>query len=202
MPEPIHPSDLLRTSENVLAPDVRFAPGSETQSTATVPVELDRRLKDLSQFTLSDNVPIRVRIHFETAKNLYAYSWFVYRFHMVAQQHALATLELALRIRFYPPDGITTERRATLLPLLKRAASEGLLSAPKFRVVQRAAGQRARARVSLEATFPMTKSCLQPRTTLQIGSSPGPSTFRNCGTRTLMECGACGQLFWAPSSKL
>lgn len=94
---------------------------------------------------------LRIRIYFETAKNLYAYSWFVYRFHMVAQQHALATLELALRTRFYPPDGVTDDRRVTLRPLLERAVKEGLLSSDEFGLVRRMAIRRARDRQWQEA---------------------------------------------------
>jgi len=53
-------------------------------------------------FKLNETVPIDVVTHFETAKNLYLYAWFVYRFYPVAEQQALASLEFALRERF--PD--------------------------------------------------------------------------------------------------
>ena len=47
---------------------------------------------------------------FETAKNVSLYSWFVYRFHQVAEQVAFSALEMALRERsghteFAPPTG-------------------------------------------------------------------------------------------------
>jgi hypothetical protein len=94
-------SDLARTATNVRNADPRM----ERQS-------LDHRLSYIAQFVLSDNVPEKVRIHFETGKNLFVYAWYVYRFHMVAEQHVLGTLEMATRTRLTacistsPPRGL------------------------------------------------------------------------------------------------
>jgi hypothetical protein len=49
-------------------------------------VTLAERYADVSQFELIQSVPLNVRVHFETAKNLYLYAWFVYRFYPVAEQ--------------------------------------------------------------------------------------------------------------------
>lgn len=46
---------------------------------------------------LNDNVPDEVRSHFEVARNLALYSWFIYSFHEVAAMQALASLEMAAR---------------------------------------------------------------------------------------------------------
>lgn len=51
----------------------------------------------VSHFSLNTTVPDGIAIHFETAKNLYLYAWFVFRFYPVAEQQALASLEFALR---------------------------------------------------------------------------------------------------------
>ena len=59
--------------------------------------DLDTRYEVLSSYTLSPNAPRDVAIKFEHAKNLYLYAWFGPRFHVLAQRHALTTLELALR---------------------------------------------------------------------------------------------------------
>lgn len=48
-------------------------------------------------FRLNPTVPEEIRVHFETAKNLYLYAWFVFRFYPVAEQQVLASLEFALR---------------------------------------------------------------------------------------------------------
>jgi len=46
---------------------------------------------------LNDNVPEEIRSHFEVARNLAMYSWFVYSFSEVAAMQALASLEMAVR---------------------------------------------------------------------------------------------------------
>jgi hypothetical protein len=84
----IDPSDLVRDSANVRGADPRM----QHQS-------LEERLCYIDQFKLIGNVPEDVQIHFETGKNLFVYAWYVYRFHMVAEQHILATLEMAIRAR-------------------------------------------------------------------------------------------------------
>lgn len=50
--------------------------------------------------TLHDDVPEEIVIQFETAKNLYLYAWFVYRFYPVAQSQTYACLEFAMHRRF------------------------------------------------------------------------------------------------------
>ncbi len=51
----------------------------------------------VAEYTLSDAVSVDVRIVFDTARNLYLYAWFVYRFYNVAEQQVFACLEMALR---------------------------------------------------------------------------------------------------------
>lgn len=114
--------------------------------------EIKQRLAEVAEYVLNDNVPEKVRIHFETAKNLYLYAWFVYRFHMVAEHYVYATLELALRVRFYPPEGEAGARKTppTLEPLLRRARKEGLLANKSLSVSQRRALVNARQRHTMQ----------------------------------------------------
>ncbi|NML44098.1 hypothetical protein HHL11_10085 [Ramlibacter sp. G-1-2-2] len=176
--EQVHSADRLRTAANVFGPDQR-SHAFKGPHVEPVPPELEQRLRDISQFELSPGVPVRIRIHFETARNLYAYSWFVYRFHMVAQQHALATLELALRCRFFPPDGHTDNSKATLRPLLARAVKEGLLSSERFGVVQRTALQRARDRQWQEAIRKLSESGVDFVETDERDAMPLPDDYRS-----------------------
>jgi hypothetical protein len=46
---------------------------------------------------LGDSVPEPVRSHFEVARNLVVYSWFVYSFNVVAALWAFASLEMAVK---------------------------------------------------------------------------------------------------------
>jgi hypothetical protein len=53
----------------------------------------------IERVRLNDYVPDDIWSHFETARNLALYSWFVYRFQSAAEMQALASLEFALRER-------------------------------------------------------------------------------------------------------
>lgn len=57
---------------------------------------LEQRICYIVLFTLSADVPDEVRSHFKTGRNLFVYAWHVYRFNMVAEQHILAILEMAV----------------------------------------------------------------------------------------------------------
>ena len=48
----------------------------------------------LSEINLHLGVPVDVRQLFETAKNLCLYTWFVYRFHQVAELHVTGNVKL------------------------------------------------------------------------------------------------------------
>lgn len=52
---------------------------------------------EVAHYTLSPNVPKDVFVSFETARNLYLYSYFVYRFTVVSSLQAYTALEYALR---------------------------------------------------------------------------------------------------------
>jgi GNAT superfamily N-acetyltransferase len=84
------------------------------------PFELSDYHEDIARVQLCDYVPDKVWTHFETARNLAPFSWFVYRFQSVAEMQALASLELALRERCRK-EGIGT--RMSLNQLLRHAAS-------------------------------------------------------------------------------
>jgi hypothetical protein len=64
----------------------------------------DKTIRDhhaaVAAYVLEESVPERVRVSFETAKNIYLYAWFVYRFYAVCRTYVYSCLELALRERF------------------------------------------------------------------------------------------------------
>lgn len=80
----------------------------------------------IEKIQLCDAVPNDVWTNFETARNLALYSWFVYRFQSVAEQCALASLELALRKKC-DTEGATKLRN--LGPLLKKAVERRWITA-------------------------------------------------------------------------
>lgn len=159
----VAPSDQLRNAASALQPDPRTVSTVALRSDgAASMVTLAETHADVSQFELVSMVPVDVRIHFETAKNLYLYAWFVYRFYPVAEQQALVTLEFGLRKRLavsYPEKyGPASDWVPSLTKMLETARKDGLISNAGMRATQRWASQRARSRVSDEATRRLIES--------------------------------------------
>ncbi len=80
---------------------------------------------------LSNNVPTAIRDQFDTARNAFAYSWFVYEFTMVAEQQCYFVMEMALRLRLGPIDD-KHGKSPGLTKLLKAATDRGLLRRDDF----------------------------------------------------------------------
>ncbi len=85
-------AEFLRPLDRVCEPDPR--------NTVFVNLDLRHLHQSLSERTLHAKVPEDILMQFETARNLYLYSWFVYRFYSVCEYQALACLEMALRKRY------------------------------------------------------------------------------------------------------
>lgn len=82
-------AEILRNLNNFLNPDPRMSD-----------VRIEHLHLKIDELRLNKNVPEDIVIQFETAKNLFLYSYFVYRFHHIADLQAIATLELALKTKF------------------------------------------------------------------------------------------------------
>lgn len=113
---------------------------------------------EISCLRLNDSVPEQINIQFETARNLYLYSWFVYRFYPVSQQHALACLELALREVFgktIPKRYFPKARHPMLKSLLRFAVDTGAIENQGFRRWHAHVERRARNRYETERMHEM-----------------------------------------------
>jgi hypothetical protein len=146
----VKPFEAVASADSLRDPEAALSPDPRTNSLDS----LTERQQWLDEYLLADSVPYPVRVHFETAKNLYLYAWFVYRFHPVAEKHVLATLEFALRERLAPmfPEqfGPQAKRHPTLRTLIAKARKEKLLTNAGLRATERRARQRAEHRVALE----------------------------------------------------
>lgn len=148
-------SDSLRTPQNAFDPDPRTKHLilHDKRNSHIRSVTLIDQTDLISLFTLNRNVPEEVIIHFETAKNIYLYSWFVFRFYQVAEQHAFATLEYALRlgcpefVKQYS-DNNRFNNEPGLKTLIKHAAKSGRVKNELFPSRIAWASQRAKARFS------------------------------------------------------
>jgi hypothetical protein len=139
----IDSSDALRLPAAVPLPDPRMAIGSPSAN-------LTRRHAAIAAVQLSDAVPERIRIHFETARNAYLYAWCVYRFHMVAEHYVFSTLELALRERLNELGLVPTGKRQPrgLGDWIRLAAKHSVITNGRFRPGEAIARQRAEDRLS------------------------------------------------------
>lgn len=90
----------LKPLEEVCQPDVRYQNRADLdkRTGAVSETTIGSLYSLIERITLQEKVPDQVRNHFETAKNLALYSWFVYSFNVVATMQAYASLEMAVRI--------------------------------------------------------------------------------------------------------
>lgn len=162
-PQRVSDSDQLRNPQSALLPDRRSDGfGGFRPDGSIAKLTLDDWYEAIREFVLNDSVPHDVRVHFETAKNLYLYAWFVYRFFPVAEKHVLATLEFALRERLaqlYPDRyGPDVEWVPGMSKMLKQARDDKLISNNGMRAYHRHAMRQARERVSYEAMRELRES--------------------------------------------
>lgn len=90
------------------------------------PCTIEDHYERIAKITLSGNVPEDVQEHFEVARNLLLYSWYVYRFIPVAEMHALTSLEFALKRK------LKIEQGPGLSSLIDQAISNGWVSKEGF----------------------------------------------------------------------
>ena len=93
--------EMLKSLSEVCEPDVRYKHrvDLDTSTGAVSETTIESLYSLIEAITLNTKVPEDVRNHFETARNLALYSWFVYTFNVVAAMHAYASLEMALRTK-------------------------------------------------------------------------------------------------------
>ncbi len=148
-----HP-DFLRNPESVDKADPRSEGISILAEDGIRPKRIEDQYSAVAEFTLHDGVPEGIRIQFETTKNLFLYSWFVYRFYPVAHHHAYTCLELALRERFEQEMYDAGEKKRKFGPGLKKllsyAVEKGYLKNENFEIWRHQTQVRARERTMYE----------------------------------------------------
>ena len=148
-----HP-DYLRNPDTVCDPDCRQSGYVIVDNQSTRPRTMEDHYVDIKELTLSNSVPEKIIVQFETTKNIYLYAWFVYRFYPVARQHSLSVLELALRERFdeeLPGEYRGRFEKPALRSLLRYCRDKGILKVENFEAPRRSAESRAYYRTLYEA---------------------------------------------------
>jgi hypothetical protein len=161
-------SEKLRPAEYVCEPDPRstmFVKVDRRNGTCRV-MELADHHEQISGYVLHGGVPEDIVLQFETARNVYLYSWFVYRFYPVAEHQSLACLELALRERLKEEirTGKIKGKRPTLRPLLNYAIEHGLVKNEGFANWRNRGEINSRERVRMEKFREMSEKKLTEMT--------------------------------------
>lgn len=155
-----HP-DFLRSPESVCRPDRRSEGFAVLSEDGFRPKQIEDQYGAVSSLLLHDGVPEDICIQFETTKNLYLYSWFVYRFYPVAHHHAYTCLELALRERFEDELVAAGEQKREHGPglrrLLKYAVENGFLRNENFEVWRHKTWLNAKMRTMYEGLEEMSR---------------------------------------------
>jgi hypothetical protein len=94
-PEKLRPAEYIYDSD----PRNALTAWCDTATGVIRPVQASDLYDAVAAFSLHSGVPEGIAQHFETVKNIYLYSWFVYRFQPVAELQSVACLEYALRVR-------------------------------------------------------------------------------------------------------
>ncbi len=154
--------DALRSPEEALVADERTGFFVRFDNEGVRQVSLADRHAEISRYELVKEVPLNVRVHFENARNLYLYSWFVYRFHAVAEEHALGSLEYALRLRLIDGGFVSAAKgeKMGLADLLKRAKKHDLIRNEEIKSRVRWATELARDRHSFLQIDAMSRAGL------------------------------------------
>ncbi len=152
--------DGLRTPEHLCEPDPRTQSFVRVDNESGVirPLLQADQYGSIAKYTLSDAVPEKVHILFDTARNLYLYSWFVYRFYNVAEQQVFACLEMALRERLKEemplPEEYWSKKRwsqsPSIRPMLRYVIDRGYIKNEGFRTWRERGITRARQRYKLK----------------------------------------------------
>lgn len=162
---PFHP-ERLRPINYVCTPDPRSVSfvTPDRQAGGWRQLEVTDNHRAASTYNLNAAAPEDIKVHFDTARNLYLYAWFVYRFYPVAEYHALACLELALRERYekeIPKKYFGRSKHVSLKPLLRYVVDKGDVKNEGFRRWHEAAERRARYRYQTEKLDEMHEKGLE-----------------------------------------
>lgn len=153
-----HISDCIRDASSVNHPDPRTSIlGSH---------ELKEHWRKINEIRLIESVPIDIRVQFETVRNLYLYSWFVYRFHPIVEHNAFICLEHALRLRFYDeiPYKPKNRKNRVIIPLkflLEYAVKENHILYEGFSIWRNLVQMRASLRCNTEIIRKMREEGLK-----------------------------------------
>ncbi|MES3020789.1 MAG: hypothetical protein V4857_04310 [Pseudomonadota bacterium] len=151
----------LKSLATIFSPDPRSDNQALLDTFKNGAIGIAEHHANVESIRLTGSFPETIVTQFETAKNLYLYAWYVYRFHTVAEHHALTCLELGLRLRFPVLPSKYRNKQAnwkpTLRPLLNYAVETNAIKNEGFRHWHDQVARRARHRYFDEKRLEMVE---------------------------------------------
>lgn len=126
-------NSMLKPASSIHEEDPRFRHFVTVEHGVTRPMSAADLYGMIEPIQLSNYVPEDIQREFDTARNAFIYSWFVYEFTTLAELGSFTALELALRRRLFPAE-LGPSRSPGLSRLLKAAVEAGYLSRSDFEV--------------------------------------------------------------------
>lgn len=156
--DPFDP-DKLRPWDLTMLPDPRTTSFVKRMTSGEwVPVTTKDYHDAVAKLELNPSVPENIRHYYETARNLYLYAWYIYRFFPVAEQQALSCIEFALREHTQENEDVPKHK--TLAKLLKYAHRQKLIRNEGFTVWKNRGAIRSRHRHDMELMKKMSEEDL------------------------------------------
>lgn len=169
--KPLFDHDGLRAPDYLCSPDprTRMYVICNTETGNNRPLSQFDQYEAVAACKLSETTPENVRILFDTARNLYLYAWFVYRFYNVAEQQVFACLEMALRERLKEelplPELYWPKKRKkqppSIKPMLRYIIDKRYIHNEGFRAWRERGAIRARQRYEIEKVQEMDEKGLE-----------------------------------------
>ena len=116
----------LKLLEEICTVDTRHKPTVRISASTgeAIPLQLADLHEAISEIALSGTTPPDIATHFDIARNLFLYSWFVFDFSTPAQAQAYASVEFAIKERL-SAVGTPGKKHWGLKRLLREAIGRG-----------------------------------------------------------------------------
>ena len=121
----------LKRPNEIFEPDTRSKSFVRFDAAGERPRTINDHYADISTIRLYDKTPDAIRDEFETIRNLYLYSWYVYEFTVPAIIYAHALVEQAIKEKCKRAD-VSLEGVGGLSKLLKICICKGWLTNAAF----------------------------------------------------------------------
>ena len=124
----------LKKLHEIFEPDSRSEAFSRMDGAGLRHQTIDDHYADITAIELSGGVPEAIRDEFDTIRNLYLYSWYVYDFTVPATLYSYALIEKAIKLKC-ASSSVSAKRHQGFRKLLMLSIREGWLTNVAFQSV-------------------------------------------------------------------